>query len=253
VTGASGARTAWILAATAALYALFRWLDAPPLLPRYGPWLETAEGALKLVLWTLPCALVVRTLGASTYRDAWRRLGLDRGGAGGALMGVAAVLPSAIVYLAGLPTRLDGSEILTTVLLSPIAEETLFRGLLFRQLVLAARWPMAAAALLSAGAFAAAHPGYLMNLPAAMTTIGAGVLFAWLAWRWESLWPSIALHGAMNLSWALFGTGTWALGSFQDVDLTGPGIVNAARATTIGIAIVVTLVRTRRAHVNGEC
>ena len=30
-----------------------------------------------------------------------------------------------------------------------------------------------------------------------------GALFAWIAWRWQSLWPAVALHGAMNLWWVL--------------------------------------------------
>jgi membrane protease YdiL (CAAX protease family) len=30
-----------------------------------------------------------------------------------------------------------------------------------------------------------------------------GALFAWIAWRWQSLWPAVALHACVNLWWVL--------------------------------------------------
>jgi membrane protease YdiL (CAAX protease family) len=37
-----------------------------------------------------------------------------------------------------------------------------------------------------------------------LTALG-GLLFAWVAYRWDSLWPAVGLHTFMNLSWEVFG------------------------------------------------
>jgi membrane protease YdiL (CAAX protease family) len=73
-------------------------------------------------------------------------------------------------------------------LLAPIAEELVFRGLLYGWL--AGRWSNLVAFILSSLAFAAAHTEplhILMVLP-------LGFWFGWLRWRTGSLVPTIVAH-----------------------------------------------------------
>lgn len=87
---------------------------------------------------------------------------------------------------------LQGVQALQTLavlgLLAPIAEELVFRGLLYGWL--AGRWSNLVAFLLSSLAFAAAHTEplhILMVLP-------LGFWFGWLRWRTGSLVPTIVAH-----------------------------------------------------------
>ncbi len=87
---------------------------------------------------------------------------------------------------------LQGVQALQTLavlgLLAPIAEELVFRGLLYGWL--AGRWSNLVAFILSSLAFAAAHTEplhILMVLP-------LGFWFGWLRWRTGSLVPTIVAH-----------------------------------------------------------
>ena len=87
---------------------------------------------------------------------------------------------------------LQGVQALQTLavlgLLAPIAEELVFRGLLYGWL--AGRWSNLVAFVLSSLAFAAAHTEplhILMVLP-------LGFWFGWLRWRTGSLVPTIVAH-----------------------------------------------------------
>jgi len=77
-----------------------------------------------------------------------------------------------------------------------------------------------------------------------LTALG-GLLFAWVAYRWDSLWPAIGLHTFMNLSWEVFGvngpTGAarGALGLPADAATT-------TRLASVAIAIYLTWRLTRR-------
>jgi membrane protease YdiL (CAAX protease family) len=79
---------------------------------------------------------------------------------------------------------------------SPIAEETLFRGLLFAGL--AQRMPPVAAAALSSTIFGLIHLD-LWGLPSLITS---GLVFAWVYYRTRNLWASIVTHGLVN--WVAF-------------------------------------------------
>ena len=119
--------------------------------------------------------------------------------------------------------RMAETRVAGEVLFGPIAEEVLFRGLLFRQLVRRAGRSPVRAMVVSAVAFGAAHlssstlgqcsptgstaslyPGHWESLSALVgeATLG-GLLFAWLTYRWGSIWPAIGLHSSLNLSWDL--------------------------------------------------
>lgn len=100
---------------------------------------------------------------------------------------------------------------LTAVVVAPLVEETLFRGILFR--AMNARLPFWTAAIASGFIFATAH-----DLPAALLPITLlGVLFAFLTRRSQSLLASAGAHAVYNgvitvimllLSWAMRGPGS---------------------------------------------
>lgn len=78
------------------------------------------------------------------------------------------------------------------VIMAPIAEEALFRGILFGSL--ARIWPYPVASLVSAVMFGAAHLNATLLVPLA---IAGGVLNA-IYWRTRSLIPSTVAHATLN-------------------------------------------------------
>jgi uncharacterized protein len=84
--------------------------------------------------------------------------------------------------------------ILDTVVLTPVFEEIVFRGLLFA--TLRRRFGTSTAAGLSAAIFAVAHGYGALGFAA---VFWSGLLWAWAYERTGSLWPSIGLHAADNL------------------------------------------------------
>lgn len=87
-----------------------------------------------------------------------------------------------------------GMTIFDTVVLTPICEEMVFRGLLFG--TLRRRLPLAPAAVLSAAIFAIAHGYGILGFAA---VFWSGLLWAWAYERTGSLLPSMAAHAADNL------------------------------------------------------
>jgi membrane protease YdiL (CAAX protease family) len=96
------------------------------------------------------------------------------------------------------------------VVIAPLVEETLFRGILFP--ALGARLPFWWAAIISGALFAIGHGELVVILPFTLL----GVTFAFLARRTGNLWPSAAAHGAFNaiasmatllITWSLHGPG----------------------------------------------
>ena len=76
--------------------------------------------------------------------------------------------------------------------LAPLAEELVFRGLLYGWL--AGRWGAGVAVIVSSIAFAAAH----VELAHVVLVLPLGLVFGLLRWRTGSLWPSLAAHVANN-------------------------------------------------------
>jgi hypothetical protein len=87
-----------------------------------------------------------------------------------------------------------GMTIFDTVILTPISEEIVFRGLLFA--TLRRRFGVAPAAVLSAAIFAVAHGYGVLGFAA---VFWSGLLWAWSYERTGSLLPSMAAHAADNL------------------------------------------------------
>lgn len=142
-----------------------------------------------------------------TFSDAW---GLP---AGALLQIVLSLLLSVVVVVffsgeapvqdvvqvvdeaAGLGTRM--AVVITAVLLAPVAEEIVFRGVLLR--ALAHRLPRWAAAVGSAGAFALGHlldPNAGLAVPALFV---AGLVLAWQVLKSGRLGGAIAMHVGFNL------------------------------------------------------
>jgi membrane protease YdiL (CAAX protease family) len=214
-----------------------------------------AEGLLKVGLWVVPCLLILRFRERVGYRGVWAMLGLGRGLARGYLFGLVATLPM-LVVLANGPLGGSFAGAIGGVLLGPFAEEVLFRGLLFRQLHLRAGWTARRAMLVSALVFGLAHIGNVRlggveSLVLAAGQVGAtsagGLLFAWIVYRWDSLWPAIGLHAFMNLWWDLSGAEAWANQTQSGATALGPQLANVARLASVALAIALTL-RHRRGN-----
>ena len=131
-------------------------------------------------------------------------------------------------------------EVLYLAVISPSAEELVYRGFAFGLLRKVAGWGFWPAALLPATFFAWGHIDQASDiLGIAMTVALTGVgafLFAWLFEKWDSLWVPLGLHIAMNFAWNLFAVGDGAFAG------TLPTIM---QVTTVVAAIVVTLLRPR--------
>jgi membrane protease YdiL (CAAX protease family) len=84
--------------------------------------------------------------------------------------------------------------IFDTVILTPVFEEIVFRGLLFA--TLRRRFGMGNAAVLSAAIFGIAHGYGVLGFAA---VFWSGLLWAWSYERTGSLLPSMAAHAADNL------------------------------------------------------
>lgn len=194
----------------------FWWATSAAWLWKAPMW---TEGAVKVALWVLPTIVVVMALRRTSLRGAFAELGLSTPAWPGVRMAVAATLPMVAIASSSLGFRFHIESLLSAAVLGPVAEEVLYRGFLFQQLWKRARWPVWAAALGSALVFALAHhkdldevlalsvlredlmTRFLVLGPMILATIAGGCLFAWLTWRWRSLWPAIALHAAINFWW----------------------------------------------------
>jgi len=87
-----------------------------------------------------------------------------------------------------------GLTVFDTVVLTPVFEEIVFRGLLFA--TLRRRFGVGSAAVLSAAIFAVAHGYGVLGFAA---VFWSGLLWAWAYERTGSLLPSMAVHAADNL------------------------------------------------------
>ena len=99
-------------------------------------------------------------------------------------------------HLAAPPWLAGLAGLLLMVLLAPVVEELLFRGLIFR--LLRRSFGMLLSVLLSAGCFA------LMHGQPELPQIFGGIVFA-LAYEWSrNLWVAVALHASANAAALLF-------------------------------------------------
>jgi membrane protease YdiL (CAAX protease family) len=148
-----------------------------------------------------------RRAAVALKHSAWGAVGL------GVTVGIGIIIGSGAILVAGsaidpaVEDRLEDVEeigtvpwqaaltIVALVVLAPLGEELLFRGLLLRALVLRVRfW---AAALISSLVFAAAHADSYLIWPRAIALVGTGLALAWL-YRWRGYWASVTAHATVN-------------------------------------------------------
>ncbi len=84
------------------------------------------------------------------------------------------------------------ATVLVAVVLAPLAEEALFRGVVFAGL--RDRWGQTAGVLVSAALFAVVHFSWFQFVPLFLL----GVLLAQLVASTRSIWPSVLCHAAFN-------------------------------------------------------
>ncbi len=95
------------------------------------------------------------------------------------------------------PLLLQIGWVLMFVVLFPVVEECLFRGVLYTGMVQS--WGSAVSFLLTTLAFVAVHmPKVLEYWPAAVAVVLIGSLTLWIRIRSQSLSPGIVLHSAYN-------------------------------------------------------
>jgi len=86
------------------------------------------------------------------------------------------------------------SAILAAVIMAPLMEETIFRGLLFPGIAKLNAKPIAAG-LVSSAIFAMIHP---QGIPAWPALAAVGAAAAFVTYQTRSLWPAIILHATHN-------------------------------------------------------
>jgi membrane protease YdiL (CAAX protease family) len=142
-----------------------------------------------------------------------------KGSVGGAVgvgvaVGAAVVVAAAVIILIGqaidpvVKSRLNDMEdigtvpwqlaitVFSLVVLAPLGEELLFRGLLLRALVRRLRfWP---SAIITSLLFASAHPDSYVLWPRAIALVLTGLALAWL-YRRRGYWASVTAHAAVNI------------------------------------------------------
>ena len=86
--------------------------------------------------------------------------------------------------------------VVALVVLAPLGEELVFRGLLLRALARRlAFWPAAA---ITALLFAASHADSYVIWPRAIALTITGLALAWI-YRWRGYWASVTAHATVNL------------------------------------------------------
>jgi len=94
--------------------------------------------------------------------------------------------------------------ILGVVVAAPLAEELLFRGLLYGWLRRCL--PVGWAAVLDGAVFGLAHRSWTLAVPLGLVGAGLCLLYE----RWRSLWPSVLAHAALNATSLLLAL--WVVG-----------------------------------------
>lgn len=157
----------------------------------------TIEATVKTVLWWCGGFPVALWLARRHDIPLATLLGFGPGVVRGLGFGLVATVPMIVALAFGPSPGFDLDLMFGSGMLGPVAEELLFRGFLFGVLWRAARWPAPAAIIVSSLVFGFAHQTNVLPMAA------GGAVLAWIAYRWNSLWPAIGLHAGMNLCWDL--------------------------------------------------
>jgi len=184
------------------------------------------------------CAQAVWLLRRVGWKDIIRELGLADSPLPAAFFALAASSPMLIGFALtrGIAPHLEPLTIFFLTVLSPVAEEVEFRGLGVRLLQRGTGWHFWILVWPQALLFGLGHIEQgqsFLELAGIMLLTGLGaVAFAWLLYRWQSLWFPITLHICMNLWWELFSVSKTALGGWFPF---------ALQTGTVLLAILITL------------
>ena len=189
------------------------------------------EAVTKLTLWgavVFPMALWLARRRDLSVTEAF-------GLRGGVLRGVGFGLGATIPMIAALfLSPLEGFQLDLTIgsgIIGPLAEEILFRGFLFGLLWRVAGWSVPVSILASSLLFGLAHDGDILGT--ALPLAAGGAVLAWVAWKWNSLWPALALHACMNLWWD-------AVRGEHVVPGVGPDLMSTAQLLSVALAVGLT-------------
>jgi len=166
------------------------------------------------------CGFAVWTLRRVGWRGIACELGLAPSPLPALVFALVASSPMLIGFALtrGVTPHMEPVSLVFLTVLSPIAEEIEFRGLGARNLQRGTGWPFWLIVWPQALLFGWGHVEQGQNLAdmvGLMLLTGSGaVVFAWLVYRWQSLWFPIALHACMNLWWEVFGVAKTALGGW---------------------------------------
>jgi membrane protease YdiL (CAAX protease family) len=189
------------------------------------------------------CVVAIWLLRRARWKDIACELGLAKSFLPGIAFGFAVTLPLLVGFALAnkITPHMNVVEILFLAVLSSIVEEIEFRGLgvlVFRR---GTGWPFWVVVWPQALLFGLGHIEKGQNMVEMagllLLTGTGGVLFAWLAYRWQSLWFPLSVHILTNLWWAVF--------SVSDTALAGR-FAFALQLTSIVTAIAITLRWSRR-------
>jgi membrane protease YdiL (CAAX protease family) len=203
-----------------------------PDLEGYSKW------GIRMMLEVSVVLISVCLLFRESLRGGLERLTLNKSLVKAFLFGMIVTLPTAVTYAlgSGFQVNWNTEELLFYTVLSPFAEEILYRGfafwLIYRYLQVGFWW----AALLPSLVFGLAHFFQASDLMeqlgvVALTAIG-GLWFSWIFSKWENIWFPIVLHILLNFWFELFEVGVTALGDTASL---------IARLVTLGLSIWLTL------------
>lgn len=210
------------------------------LFDEYGFWVPRSLLSLVEILLVLVAVCLLHRLGPWS---GLRELGF-RGPASRALGLMAlAVAPMWIAFGVGMRANPEFAlgETLYLALLSPLAEETVFRGFAFGQLWRRAGWRLWPALVVCALVFGYAHAesaGGLSEMAGLFLLTGLGAaVFTWLFARWGGLVAPLTLHVLMNLAWNVWSVGDSALAGWMPF---------AFQLLTVALAVLFTVWASRR-------
>lgn len=174
-----------------------------------------------------------------TLGEAFAELGIRRPAA--RMIGVMALatVPMWLIFALTTPlaTGVSLAGVLYLAVLSPFAEEIVFRGFAFRQLYRRASLGFWTSVLLTSAVFSLVHlqkassVGQVVGI-AVITFIG-GAFFAWLFVRWDdNLFAPLIVHSLMNLAWQVFSVGESAFAGWLPTVL---------QASVLAFAVTLTL------------
>ena len=189
------------------------------------------------------CVLAVWVLRRVAWKDIVDELGLADSPLPALCYALVASSPMLIgfVLTRSLTPHMEPRSIFFLTVISPIAEEIEFRGLGVRVLQRGTGWHFWILVWPQALLFGLGHVEQgqsTLEMAELMLFTGLGaVVFAWLVYRWQSLWFPIALHICINLWWELFSVAKSALGGWFPF---------ALQVASILLAIVITLYWSKR-------